>query len=134
MKRAIFILSADTTLEGLTPEQQAAISSVDSQFTLPMPGTQVVADRKVVDGLVSDNFDPAVMSGLGLDWQLLMLVEWDCKAPTLTVLTPLDMDALYPYLPAVPTYDDEGNVTGSQPAPRAMPHQWSGWPPVEVSA
>lgn len=132
MKRAIFIIPADTALESLTPEQQAAIASVDSQFALPMPGTQIVTGKKVVDGLVSDAFDPAVMAPLGLDWQLLMLVEWDGIAPAVTVLYALDLDAYMPFVPPINIYDVNGNVTDTTPAPRQLTHDWAGWTETET--
>ena len=50
-----------------------------------------------------------------------------------TELVPLDMDALYPHLPDRVITDDEGNVIGTEPALRHVPHNYSGWPQFEVT-
>lgn len=129
MKRSIWAIPAGTTLDTLTPEQQDAIASVYSQFVLPMPGTIPHAGQEVVDGLTDDTFDPLVMPGLGLDWTCIGMWQWDGHGDVVT-LVPLDMDALYPHLPDVVEYDDEGNVTGTSPAERRLPHGWAGWSAV----
>lgn len=128
MKHAIFSVPATTSLDTLTPEQRAAILSVDSQFVLPMPGTVVHEGQALVDGLTSDAFDPTVMPSLGLDWTCLYLAQWDGQSETATDIVPLDIAALAPFLAPIVTYDDEGNVLGSEPAPLSLPHHWAGWP------
>lgn len=135
MKRAIYRIPASTTFETLTEEQQDAIRSVQSQWALPMPGTIVANGMQVVDGIVADSFDPDVLPILGLgDWQLLGLYGWDEQSPELTVIAPLDMDALLPHLPDAVEYDEDGNVTGTSPAVPHVPHGWAGWPQPEITA
>lgn len=133
MIRAIYLIPQGTRIDTLTDEQQAAIQAVQSQWRLPMPGTIPHAGLEVVDGLTDDNFDPLVMPILGLDWQCIGMWRWDGHGDVVT-LVPLDMDALYPHLPDVIEYDEDGNVTGTSPAERRLPHGWSGWPQPEIPA
>ncbi|CAP41331.1 hypothetical protein [Bordetella petrii] len=132
MKRAILRLPAGTRFDSLTAEQQAAISSVFAQFVLPMPGTTVADGYELVDGLAGDNFDPAVMPGLGMDWPIVALCQWD-EAAGLATIQPLDEAVLLAHLAPVVELDADGNVVGSQPAELDMPHNWAGWPWVDFS-
>jgi len=129
VKRAILRLPAGTRFDTLTAEQQAAISSVFAQFVLPMPGTTVADGYELVDGLAGDNFDPAVMPGLDMDWPVVGLWQWN-GAAGLAALQPLDEAVLLAHLAPVVELDADGNVVGSEPAVLRMPHAWSGWPPV----
>lgn len=131
MIRAIYLIPEGTRIDTLTPEQQQAIQSVNSQWRLPMPGTIPHDGLEVVDGLTDDNFDPLVMPALGLDWQCIGMWQWSGSGELVT-LVPLDMDALYPHLPPTPEYDEEGNVVGTVPAEPRVPHSWAGWPSIPV--
>src|SRR5690606_3758213 len=77
MKRAILRLPQGLRFDDLQPEQQAAIMQVFAQFTLPMPGTIAADGYELVDGVTGDNFDPSVMPGLGMDWPVVGLWQWD---------------------------------------------------------
>lgn len=128
MKRAIYSIPAGTTVESLTPEQQAAIAGVFAQFVNPQPGTSVFEDRQIVDGVVGDNFDPTVLEALGMeDWTLMGLWQWDGTGALVTI-QPLDLDDYMQYVPDVVQYDDDGNVAGASPAERRIQHSWAGWP------
>ena len=129
MMRAILRLPAGTRFDTLTTEQKVAISSVFAQFVLPMPGTMAAEGYELVDGLADDDFDPAVMPGLDMDWPVVGLWHWDGTAG-LAVIQPLDEAVLLAHLAPVVELDADGNVVGSQPAALHMPHNWSGWPPV----
>lgn len=129
MIRAIYLLPAGTRIDTLDPEQQQAIQSVNSQWRLPMPGTVPHAGLEVVDGLTDDSFDPLVMPALGLDWQCIGMWQWDGHGGLVT-LVPLDMDALYPHLPDVTEYDEDGEVIGTVPAVPHVPHGWAGHPQI----
>lgn len=132
MKRAILRLPQGTRFESLTPEQQDAIRSVWAQFTLPMPGTIPADGFELVDGLAGDNFDPTVMPGLGLDWPIVGLWQWDGKSELVTVV-PLDEAVMLAHLPPIREYDEEGNIISETPRPVAeIPHSWSGWPVPEI--
>ena len=128
MKRAIFAIPEGTTIAGLTPEQQAAIASVFAQFTLPMPGTVAHDGQTLVDGIVTDNFDPGVMPALGLDWTCLGLWYWDEHSLHTEEIIPFNLDEFMHYVPDINEYDEEGNIVGSSPAPRQLTHNWAGWP------
>lgn len=132
MKRAIYLIPEGTRIDTLTPEQQAAIQSVHSQWRLPMPGTIPHAGLEVVDGLTDDSFGPLVMPVMGLDWTCIGMWQWDGHGGLVT-LVPLDMDALYPHLPETVEYDEDGEVVGTVPATPRVPHGWAGWPPIPAN-
>jgi len=129
MKRAILRLPEGTRYDALTPEQQEAIHSVFAQFVLPMPGTVTAAGFELVDGLTEDNFDPAVMPGLGMDWPVVGLWHWDAD-DALAVIKPLDGAVLLAHLPPSHDVDDDGQITATHPPVLHIPHNWAGWPPV----
>lgn len=130
MKRAILRLPAGTRFELLSPEQQAAINSVFAQFTLPMPGTIPAEGYELVDGVTGDNFDPAVMPDLGMNWPIVGLWQWDGKG-ALVALEPFDSAAMLAHLPPIVTYDGEGEPVSSLPQhDPTPPHSWAGWPSI----
>lgn len=129
MKRVLLSLPAGLTFDQLTEEQQAALASVMAQYVNPMPNTIEAAGHVLCDALTLDNFDPAVMPGLGLNWPVLGLWQWS-GAGDLVTLVPLDPAVLLAHLPPVPVLDGEGNVIGETPPEAKMPHNWGGWPEV----
>lgn len=132
MKRAILRLPAGTRFDDLQPEQQAAINSVFAQFVLPMPGTIPAEGYELVDGVTGDNFDPSVMPGLGMDWPIVGLWQWDGTGP-LVEIEPYDTEAMLAHLPPVVTYDEDGEPVSSLPQTNpSPPHNWAGWPAVPI--
>lgn len=127
MKRAILRIPEGVRYEILDPDQQAAIDSVFARFVLPMPGTRPAEGYELVDGLTGDNFDPAVMPGLGMPWAVLGMWQWPGQGPLVT-LQPLDAEALLAHLPPTHDYDDGGNIIATYPPVLHMPHAWGGWP------
>lgn len=131
MKRVILSIPEGTTLESLTVEQQVAIRSVFGQFSLPMPGTIPFNLRVLCDAVTADNFDPSVMPGLGIDWPVVGLWQWDgANAPV--ELQALDSGTLLAHLPDVVTYNEAGEIVSTLPPTLHVPHIWAGWPAVEV--
>lgn len=96
-----------------------------------MPGTVPGDGRVLCDAVVGDNFDPAVMPGLGLDWPVLGLWQWS-GAGDLVTLQALDPVVLLAHLLPVPMLDGEGNVIGEAPPVAVLPHAWGGWPDVHL--
>jgi len=132
MKRVIMQLPQGLRFDDLQPEQQAAIMRVFAQFTLPMPGTIPADGYELVDGVTGDNFDPAVMDGLGMPWPVLGMWQWDGRGELVEV-EPYRADLMLAHLPPVYTYDDDGNVVSERPQTDAtLPHNWAGWPQVHV--
>lgn len=113
MKRVILSIPAGQTFDGLTADQRAAIQTVGGQYTVPMPGTQEVAGRILVDAVTYDSFDPANLIALGLDWTVLGLWQWSGTG-SLSCIIPLNTAS---YLPHMTT-------------PSTEPHAWSGWPSI----
>jgi hypothetical protein len=128
MKRIIIQAPEGITLEALTEEQQAAISSVFTQFVLPMPGTQASAGHILIDAVVGDNFDATTIAALGLPFVVFGLWQWDGSGE-LTELAPLD-STFIDYLPPTHTYDENGDVLTTLPPTLHLPHNWGGWPGV----
>jgi len=113
MKRAILKIPEGLELSQLTPEQQAAIASVFAEFVMPMPGTVIANESKIVDAITADNFDPEVMYALDLPFGLMGLWSWDGISDELIELDELEEDFI-DFLP-------EG-------AELAIPHGFAGWP------
>lgn len=128
MKRVILSIPTGTTLDTLTIEQRLAIESVFGQFAMPMPGTVEYMGRVLCDATIWDNFDPAVMPGLGFDWSVVGLWQWDGVAPAVTALADFDSTTFYNHLPPRQELDAEGNVTATMPPELHEPHRWAGWP------
>lgn len=127
MKRAIFIMPADTDFNNLPPQVQLALQQFGFQYVYPQPGTVIRDGLMVADGVSNtDDLDAADFEGLG--WTLLYYAQWDGRSPTLTEHVPLNLDAYMHYVPDVIEHDDEGEPTGSHPAERRCQHQWAGWP------
>lgn len=103
LKRRIFIAPAD-----------ADFSELDFSLVTPMPGTLSIDDTVIIDSLGGTPPE---------GW--ICIYEGDIKGNASILL---DMDALYPYLVPVTIYDEDGNATGTEPAPHAVPHNWAGWP------
>ncbi len=131
MKRAIYRVPAGI-LSMLTPEQLDALQSVLAQYAFPMPGTIEHDGFALVDGVTQDNFDPAVMPALGMDWECLGLWQWPGSGP-LRELVPLAADAMLLHLPDVVTYDQDGEVVDTAPPVLHVPHNWAGWPAIKIT-
>lgn len=132
MIRVIMQLPQDLRFEHLDPEQQAAIMQVFAQFTLPMPGTIPADGYELVDGVTGDNFLPEVMPGLGMDWPVVGLWQWDGSGDLIEI-EPFDEETMLRHLPPVYTFDDEGNIVSERPqTDPTPPHNWAGWPPVPL--
>lgn len=132
MKRIICTAPDGLKVSDLTPEQQDGLRRVYLQFTLPMPGTIPHEGAVLVDGVVNDNFDPQAIGELELPLTILGLYDWDGRASTLTTLVPITPESILPFLPDQVAYDDEGEVTSTQPPEPHIPHNWSGWPQVTL--
>ena len=125
MKRIIIKTPATTTLESLTPEQQAAIRSVFTQFVLPMPGTKTNSGHILIDAVVGDNFNPDNI----LPFTIMGMWQWD-GGDTLTELQPLDVSFI-DFLPDTHTYaPDTFAILTTTPPVLHEPHRWGGWPEV----
>lgn len=101
--RRIYLAPTDTDLTELQVE-----------LVEPMPNTS--SDTKLVVDVLADGFEAPQ------DWQLIY------EGTQTEDITPLDMEALYPYLLPVNEYDEDGDITGTSPAPHKVPHSWAGWP------
>ncbi len=157
MKRLILTCPTGLTLDQLTPEQQTAIQSVFAQFSLPMPGTIPFGDSiytitrpdpestfvvplpditttftglSILDAVTNDNFDPDVITPLGLPFTILGMWQWTGR-DGLIELQPLSVEFVN-YLPNIITYDDEGNVLTTTAPTLTIPHGWAGWPEIQL--
>lgn len=130
MKRIIIKTPATTTLEALTPEQQAAIQGVFSQWVMPMPGSQPAAGDILLDAVVADSFDPANIPLLGLPFTIMGAWQWD-GASDLVELQPVDVSFIT-YLPDTHTYSEQGEVLTTKAPVLHEPHRWSGWPEINL--
>lgn len=117
------LIPEGTTFDNLTEEQQAAIQSVFGQYVMPMPGTKAHDGTVVCDALAHDSFDPTLMPGLGLWWDIIGMWRDDG-----TVVVPLDETKFLERLADKVTYDIDGNVISTESPTLHQPHQWSGWP------
>ncbi len=126
MKRVILRVPAGLRFADLPEEQQAAIQTVFAQFVLPVPGTIEADGYELVDGLTGDNFDPEVMPGLGMDWPVLGLWQWD-GAGDLVALQSLADELFLRHLPPENLLSED-EVIETQPPTLHEPHRWAGWP------
>lgn len=111
--RVLMLVPEGLTFEALTPEQQAAISSVFGQYVLPMYGTIPDAGKVVCDAVAGDNFNPDNIAPLGLPFELIGMWQEDGVA-----VIPLNENEFLAHLP-----EPEGGVKVLH-----EPHRWSGWP------
>lgn len=150
MKRLILTSPTGLTLDQLTPEQQAGISSVFAQYILPMPGTisygtetytittpdpesttaaplpdiiEVYIGLSILDATTTDNFTVESITTLGLPFTVMGMWQGsgDADSP-LVELQALDPSFIN-YLPD--TTDAEGNPV---PPVLHIPNNWAGWP------
>jgi hypothetical protein len=152
MKRLILTSPTGLTLDQLTPEQQAGISSVFAQYIMPMPGTisygtetyttttpdpesttetplpdiiEVYTGLSILDATTTDNFTVESITALGLPFTVMGMWEWSGLASDALV----ELQALDPsfinYLPD--TTDEDGNTV---PPVLHIPNNWAGWPEV----
>lgn len=154
MKRLILTSPTGLTLDQLTAEQQAAISSVFAQYILPMPGTisygansftltspdpaateqvplpdviETFTGLSILDAVTSDNFTVESITTLGLPFTVMGMWQWSGLASEpLVELQALDPSFIN-YLPD--TTDADGVVT---PPVLHVPNNWAGWPEVIV--
>jgi len=131
MKRLILTCPTGLTLDLLTQEQQAAIQSVFAQFSLPMSGTIEYNGLVILDAITNDNFDPVVITPLGLPFTILGMWSWSGRGDVLTELQPLDASFIN-YLQDTSTYDELGNVVSTTPPILYIPQTWAGWPEVTL--
>ena len=110
------------TFDQLTEEQQTAIHNVFGQYVMPMPATHAVDGTVICDALCDDSFNPNVMQDFGLDWEIIYM-----RSQEGTQYVPLDEEKFLERLNPKYTYDEEGNITDTQPATLHQPHVWSGW-------
>lgn len=153
MIRLIMKVPTGLSLSLLTQEQQTAISSVFASFVNPMIGTisygtdtytvvipehtvdgvivpeetLTLTGKSIIDATVHDNFDPAVITSLGLPFEIIGSWKWEGGA--LTTIIPLDASFIN-YLPPTPIYNTAGEQTGTTPPVLHIPHNWAGWPEV----
>lgn len=121
MRRAIFLLPADTDFETLPETVQQHLNSVGFQFIAPMQNTKVIDNMMVVDGIArTDGLTPEDFAQL--NWQLLYYAEY----PDI-VHQEVDWETYMQYVKDTPIYDEEGNQTGTEPAPQQLTHGWAGW-------
>lgn len=121
--RVLMLVPEGLTFEALTPEQQAAISSVFGQYVLPMYGTVPASGKVVCDAVAGDNFDPSSIATLGLPFELIGMWKDDG-----TIAIPLNEAEFMARLPDTKIYDESGSVVGSASPVLHEPHRWSGWP------
>ena len=130
MKRAIFIIPANTAFSSLPSEVQQTLSTYGFQYVVPMPGTVEVEGYIIADGIShSDDLDPENFNSLG--WTLLGYQQWDGKSEAIT-LKPLDLTEFMKYVPDVMEYGEDGEPTGSHPAPHQITHSWDGVPDIDI--
>ena len=152
MKRLILTSPTGLTLDQLTPEQQAGISSVFAQYIMPMPCTisygtetyttttpdpesttdaplpdiiEVYTGLSILDATTTDNFTVEAITALGLPFAVMGMWEWSGSAnDALVELQALDPSFIN-YLPD--TTDEDGNPV---PPVLHIPNNWAGWPEV----
>jgi hypothetical protein len=134
MKRLILTSPTGLTVDQLTPEQQAGISSVFAQYIMPMPGTisygtetytittpdpdviETFTGLSILDATTTDNFTVESITTLGLPFTLMGMWEWEGYADApLVELQELD--------PSFINYLPEGSIFH-------IPNNWAGWPEV----
>jgi hypothetical protein len=125
MKRLILTSPTGLTVDQLTPEQQAGISSVFAQYIMPMPGTISYNDLSILDATTTDNFTVESITTLGLPFTVMGMWQWEGNSDSpLVELQALDPSFIN-YLPD--TTDEDGNPV---PPVLHIPNNWAGWPEV----
>src|SRR5690625_2987049 len=121
MRRAIFLLPADTDFEALPEAVQQHLQAVGFQFIAPMPNTRIIDGMMVADGIAhTDELTPEDFQYL--NWTLLYYSEY----PDI-VHEPMGWQTYMQYVQDTILYDDEGNETGTEPASQKLTHNWAGW-------
>lgn len=126
MKRLIMKAPEGLSFEALTEEQQAAITKVFAQYTMPMPSTRAYNGKIIIDAVVADNFDPAAIGQLNLPFELIAMWTWDMIGDLVEVIA-LTNDFIN-YLADDISQDESGNVVSSRPTALSIPASWQGWP------
>jgi hypothetical protein len=126
MKRAIVKAPDGITFDSLTVEQKAALESVFTQYTLPMPGTKSHGGYLIIDAVLKDNFDPATIDPLGLPFVLLGYWQWD-GIGTLTEIIPID-STFIDFIQDVVVYDFDYNLISTTSPTLHETHKIAGWP------
>jgi len=121
MRRAVFLLPADTDFEQLPEAVQQHLQDVGFQYIAPMPNTRVIDGLMVADGIAhTDELTPEDFAQL--DWQLLYYAEY----PDI-VHQEVDWATYMQYVNDTPIYNDDGEQIGTEPAPEKLTHGWAGW-------
>ena len=134
MKRLILTSPTGLTVDQLTPEQQAGISSVFAQYIMPMPSTisygtetytittpdtdviETFTGLSILDATTTDNFTVESITTLGLPFTLMGMWEWSGNANEGFIRSSALDPSFINYLP-------EGSVLH-------IPNNWAGWPEV----
>lgn len=112
--RVLLLIPEALDFAELSTEQQEAIESVFGNYLKPMPGTHPFMGKVICDAVTADNFDPALMPGLGLDWEIIGM--WQDDGAVITPLNEVE------YIARIDLIDGE-------PIPIIWEsHRWAGWP------
>ena len=125
MKRAIIKAPEGISLDKLTKEQQAAIIFVFAQFVLPMPGTIVFDNNIIIDSITGDNFDPEVMPGLDLPFELMGMWQWDGVSQD--IVDEETKTITHALIELVPLNSEFINFLPEE-SELQLPHGFAGWP------
>src|SRR5690625_5205406 len=121
MRRAIFLLPADTDFEQLPEAVQQHLQDVGFQYIAPMPNTRIIDGMMVADGIAhTDELTPDDIAQL--DGQLIYYAEY----PDI-LYQDVDCATYMQYVKDTVLYDEEGNEIGTEPAPHRLTHGWAGW-------
>lgn len=121
MRRAIFLLPADTDFEQLPEAVQQHLQDVGFQYIAPMPNTRIIDGLMVADGIAHSN-ELTPEDFAQLNWQLLYYAEYPD-----TILQDVDWATYMQYVNDTVLYDEEGNEVGTEPAHQNLTHRWAGW-------
>jgi len=127
MKRLILKAPEALALTDLTEAQHEAIRVLRGQFVSPMPGTVPHNGYKLMDCVVGDAFDEAILEQLDAPFEVFAQWQWDGNNDDFETLTPLPAEMI-DYLPDISIFDEEGNQIGTKPAELRLPHKFAGWP------
>src|SRR5690625_2215856 len=121
MRRAIFLLPADTDFETLPEAVQQHLQDVGFQYIAPMPNTRIIDGLMVADGIAHSNeLTPEAFQGRG--GQLLYDAEY-----TAAVHQPMNWETYMQYVNDTRIYHEDGGQIGTEPAPQRLTHGWAGW-------
>ena len=132
MKRIICEAPNTLTMAALTEEQKEGLKNVMAQFKLPMPGTKYFDGKVIIDGTVQDNFQESAITDLGLPLTVVGLYSWD-GSNGLVAEVELNTERFMKFLPDIDLYDEEGEVIGTREPEEKVPHNWSGWPQIQLN-